>query len=211
MEIARLVLLDFQRPSGLVPSFANADPRTVAYLMDNCEVYRGLTDFSRALEANRDPDARCFAEAAGRVSKGIAGLFDEKGRSFRHADADGADTIYFRRAAQVFPEVFEVPLGDEALTRRRYAAAWKALNAGRAAGEPRDRWEEGEVADGSLGGYPWMVLGYAAAMRGEAGMARAQLAYFSRRLGQPEPPFTAIHEVGWAARAAHTLGVPKDR
>lgn len=212
-EIARLVLLDHQKPSGLVPSFANADPRTVAYLMDNCEVYRGLADLSRVLEADRDPDAKSFAEAAGRVSEGIAGLFDEGRLSFRQADVDGADTFYPRRAAQVFPEVFEVPLGDAALTRSRYAAAWRSLNAGGAAGEPRDRWEEGEVPDGSLGGYPWMVLGYAAVKRGETGIARTQLASFARRSDQPDPPppYTAIQELGWAARAALELKVTKDR
>ncbi len=212
-EIARLVLLDFQKPSGLVPSFANPDPRTVSYLMDNCEVYRGLADLSRALEADRDPDAKSFAEAAGRVSEGIAGLFDEARQSFRHADVGGADTFYPRRAAQVFPEVFEVPLGDAARTRARYAAAWGSLNAGGAAGKPRDRWEEGEVSDGSLGGYPWMVLGYAAVKRGEGGVARTQLASFARRSSQPDPPppYTAIQELGWAARAASALRVPKDR
>ena len=106
-----------------------------------------------------------------------------------------------------------MPLGGEARTRARYAAAWESLNAGRAAGEPRDRWEEGEVADGSLGGYPWMVLGYAAARRGEVGVARAQLASFARRSGRPDPPppYTAIQELGWAARAASALGVPKGR
>ncbi len=212
-EIARLVLLDFQKPSGLVPSFANADPRTVAYLMDNCEVYRGLDDLSRALEADRDPDAKSYAEAADRVARGVAGLFDEGRLSFRHADVGGADTFYPRRAAQVFPEVFEVPLGDAARTRSRYAAAWRSLNAGGAAGEPRDRWEEGEVPDGSLGGYPWMVLGYAAVKRGETGVAKTQLVFFARRSGQPDPPppYTAIQELGWAARAASLLNVPKDR
>ena len=49
-EIARLVLLDFQRPVGAGPELREPRPRTVAYLMDNCEVYRGLTDLSRALE-----------------------------------------------------------------------------------------------------------------------------------------------------------------
>ena len=209
-EIARLVLLDHQKPSGLVPSFANGDPRTVAYLMDNCEVYRGLEDLSRALEADRDPDAKSYAEAAGRVSKGIAGLFDEASQSFRHADVDGAETFYPRLAAQVFPEVFGVPLGDAARTRSRYAAAWKSLNAGRMPGKPRDRWEVGENSDRSLGGYPWMVLGYAAARRGEPGVARTQLASFARRSGQgdPPPPYTAIHELGWAVRVASLLKAP---
>ena len=207
-EIARLVLLDHQKPSGLVPSFANSDRGTVAYLMDNCEVYRGLRDLSRALRADRDPDAKTYAEAADRVATGVVGLFDEGRQSFRHADIAGAETFYPQRAAQVFPEVFGVPLGDAARTRARYAAAWAALNAGGAAGQPRDRWEEGEVADGSLGGYPWMVLGYAAVRRGEPGVARTQLASFARRSGRPDPPpsYTAIQELGWAARATSALG-----
>ena len=212
-EIARLVLLDFQKASGLVPSFADPDIRTVAYLMDNCEVDCGLADFSAALEAEGDPDARIYAEAADRVAGGVAGLFDEGDQSFRNADAAGATTFYPRRAAQVFPEVFGVPLGDAARTRARYEAAWKSLNAARAPGGGRDRWEEGSVSDGSLGGFPWMVLGYAAAGRGEAGMAKTQLAYYAGRLDRPDPPppFAAIHELGWAARAATLLGAPKGR
>ena len=210
-EIARRVLLDFQKPSGLVPSFANSDPGTVAYLMDNCEVYRGLEDLSRALEADRDPDAKFYAEAADRVARGVVGLFDEARQSFRNADIMGAETFYPQRAAQVFPEVFGVPLGDAARTRLRYSAAWKSLNAGRVPGKPRDLWEEGEVSDGSLGGYPWMVLGHAAVQRGEIGVAKTQLAFFARRSVQPNPPspYTAIHELGWAARVASLLKLPK--
>ena len=181
--------------------------------MDNCEVYRGLADLARTLEADHDPDAKSYAEAADRVARGVVGLFDETRQSFRNADIVGAETFYPQRAAQVFPEVFGVPLGNPARTRLRYAAAWKSLNAAKVPGKPRDLWEEGEVSDGSLGGYPWMVLGFAAVQRGKPGVAKTQLAFFARRSVQPNPspPFTAIHELGWAARVEALLKIPQDR
>jgi hypothetical protein len=76
-----------------------------------------------------------------------------------------------------------------------YDAAWNYLDA------EGERWETGEVKDGSLGGYPWMVLDYTAAKRGDVARARAQFAYFSEELKKPSPrpQFTAVNELAWAA------------
>ena len=194
-EIARLVLLDFQKPSGLVPSFANPDPqhRRVPHGQ-----LRGLSRPGGPLAGagGRSRPRREILRRGGgsREPRAIAGLFDEGGQSFRHADVG--------RGGYLLP-----PAGGAGLPRGLRASRWGtrlapardtrppggALNAGRVPGAPRDRWEEGEVLDGSLGGYPWMVLGYAAVKRGERGVARTQLASFARRSGLPDPPppFTA--------------------
>jgi hypothetical protein len=201
-RIARKVLLDSQKESGLVTVFAGDKARTLSYLMDNCEVYRGLADFATLLANKHDPDAKEFADAAARVAEGVAGLFDEKVGAFRVADADAAKTFYPLRAAQVFPEVFGVPLGNKTLTRQRYDSAWRFMNA------TGDRWERGQVADGSLGEYPWMLLGYAAAKRGEFDLARTQLNAFEDELksAKTRPAYTAIQELGWAIRIQELLG-----
>jgi Cro/C1-type HTH DNA-binding domain len=194
-QIAKQVLLAAQKPSGLVANFVGQPERAVGFLMDNSEVYRGLSDFSGQLARSKDAEATVFSDAAARVAKGIAGLYDPKTQSFQVADIPAATTFYPLRTAQVFPEVFGVPFGDAAETQRIYAAAWAFLNAG------GDHWETGQVADGSLGGYPWMVLSFASAKHGDAARARAQLAFFSNELKKPAPipQFTAANELAWAA------------
>jgi hypothetical protein len=192
-QITRKTILDVQQPNGLVKSRVSPEAAVVCRLMDNCEVYRGLADFSATLAGNDDADAKEFENAASRVATGIAGLYDERIKAFRAADVDHDETFYPYRAAQIFPEVFGVPLGDRVRTAERYEAAWNFMNA---AG---DHWEDGDVKDGSLSGYPWMILGYAAAKHSKPDLARKQLAFFQKNLNEgSNPKFTAIHELGWA-------------
>jgi hypothetical protein len=199
-------LLEQQKPSGLVTAFAGDKSRQTAYLMDNCEVYRGLADFAGLLASENDPDFKAIADAAERVARGVASLFDEQAGAFRVADIPAGTSFYPLRAAQVFPEVFGVPLGDEKQTHRLYDAAWHSMIS------TGDRWERGQVKDGSLGGYPWMILGYAAAKRGEFDLAKTQLRFFKKALKSacPPPAFTAVHELGWAIRTKELLRA-KDR
>jgi hypothetical protein len=199
-QIARKTILAAQKPNGLVKGKIDPQADAICRLMDNCEVYRGLADFSEMLARDDDADAKEFADAATRVAAGIAGLYDERLKAFKAADVDAGEKFYPYRAAQIFPEVYGVPLGDQARTAERYEAAWNFLNA------TDDRWDSGEVKDGSLQGYPWMILGYAAAKHGKPELARKQLAYFQKRLNESsDPKFTAIHELGWAVRTIDLL------
>jgi hypothetical protein len=199
-QIARKTILGLQQPNGLVRGSVNSQAAPVYRLMDNCEIYRGLADFSMMLASAGDAEAKEFDDAARRVAAGIAELYDEQVKAFRVADIGFDQTFYPYRGAQIYPEVCGVPLGDRARTAERYEAAWNFMNA------TGDRWMEGEDKDGSLKGYPWMILGLAAAKHGKPELARAQLAFFSRRLNErTDPKFTAIHELGWAVQIIDLL------
>ena len=139
------------------------------------------------------------------MAQGIAGLYDPAQGAFRVADIPAASTFYPLRAAQAYPEVFGVPLGDEAQTQRMYDAAWQFMNA------TGERWETGEVKDGSLGGYPWMVLGYAAAKHGDYERAVTQNNYLAGQLRQPapRPQCTAVQELGWSMMTLDLLAAAK--
>jgi hypothetical protein len=196
--LARQVLLQSQKKSGLV-RVRVADKNSAAYLMDNCEVYRGLKDFAKTLREDNDPDAAKFEAAAAGVAKGIATLFDEETQSFRISDVPWAPTFYPDRVGQVFPQYFGVPLGSPAETQRKYDAAWKYLNAN------ADAWEVGTLTDSndkSLGGFPWMLLGAVATKRGDAARVQKQLDNLRGQLSQSPPPApaTAIQELGFALR-----------
>ncbi len=200
-DIADKVLLSSQKPSGLVSNFVGSTG--VGYLQDNCEVYRALDDLGRHLASEKDPDAGRYTEAARRVAAGIAGLFDETKGCFSVADIPGDDKFYPYRTGQVFPQIFEVPLGDPEETRRKYKAAYAFLN------ESHGDWTNGRINDGSLGGFPHMDLGYGAALQGDTRRAEAQLRYF--KSGRT-PQFTGIHEIGWALRIEEELSrVPESR
>jgi hypothetical protein len=189
-SIARRVIVGAQTPNGLCRRLVNP-AESPCQLMDNCEIYRGLADLAELLERAGDGDAREFEAAANRVANGVASLYDEDEERFHSSDTGEEESFYPLRAAQVFPELFSVPLGGEVVTRRRYDAAWAYLNA------DGDRWESGEVSDESLQGFPWMLLGYVAAKRGETELARRQLRFFLSKV-EAGWPFRALHECGWA-------------
>jgi hypothetical protein len=193
--IAQKIILDSQKASGLVASKVDPKLDKIARLIDNCQVYRGLSDFSAMLEREGDPIVKKYEAAADRVAEGIAGLYSESENAFQAADVESEAEFYPMRASQIYPEVYGVPLGDAAHTAQRYKAAWAFMNAG------GDHWEIGKFKDASLQGYPWMILGYAAAKQGRFDLARKQLAYFLERLdNSSDAKFTAIHELGWAVQ-----------
>ncbi len=214
-QIAKQVLVAEQKPGGLVNtfvanrSFANdptkkkKDYQRVGQLMDNCEVFRGLSDLARALKD--DPDAKTFRDCAADVAKGIDALFDTDKKAFRPNDAaDVADgPFYPYRAAQAFPELYDVPLADQ---KKKYDAAWAYLN-----GRPTDNWSAGKYGkDKSTGGFPWMTLGYAAAKRGgkpEVQLAQSQLRFFQTEAARKPvaAPFTSISELGFVLRLEQQL------
>lgn len=172
----------------------------VGLLMDNCEAYRGLKDFADLLATLHDVDADKYAAAASTVAMGIAGMFDPRTKAFRVSTLPPAPVQFYPdRLVQVAPEVYGVDLGPK--TQTLYDAGWESLNAG------GDRWWTGEILDGSNQGAPFMILAYAAALRGERTKANQHLEYFQNALADPRTPpaFGDIHELGFALRAASKL------
>jgi hypothetical protein len=88
----------------------------------------------------------------------------------------------------VFPQAYGVtPLAN------RFDPAWTALN----------RWAPG-WANGHDDPYPWAILGYVAALRGQTALARRQIATVEQRFAS-EPALVTINELGFYHRTRTAL------
>ncbi len=196
-RIADAGIRSLQKPTGLTRTFRDrARPGAdVAYLMDNCEVWSGLTAFAARLGTHGDSDAAIYMRAAGRVAAGLAGLFLPAEAAFLPSDADGGvgTSFYPDATAQVFAELHGVT--GPGLGQAQYDAGWAMLNrlAPRWPALPYDA-------------YPWLLLGTVAARRGAAGQrsARLQLAA-ARALYASNPARLTINELGYYQRTADSL------
>jgi hypothetical protein len=189
-----------QKPNGLISVFrqdyappthptycASFTPSSIAYTEDNTENYRGLVDFSNALKALGDADASYYNRVAASVAAGIQGRSD--GSIFYVADAENTPNpnFYPGTVTQVFPQLYEVPLSADAVsTQRRYDNGYAYLSA------HAPTWST--QIDPSAG-YPWMLLGYVAAKRGDTARAQQQMALLRANSGK-----AIINEIGFYKR-----------
>jgi hypothetical protein len=189
------------RPNRFQKRGAEKKPyQQVWQLMDNCEACRGLKDFADRLTALRDVDAPTYHTAAKTLAEGIAAAFDPTTKSFRVSSLPASPRFYPSRLIQAVPQVYSVDLGEN--TQAMYDGAWAFLNA------TGERWWELSISDGSNQGAPFMILAYAAALRGDRDKAARQLELFETALAKPETPpaLGDIQELGWALRASHLIG-----
>ena len=148
------VVTTLQDSDGLV--WAKPDSK-FKYLMDNCEDYRGLKDWSHLLAVlgNHDQSA-IYGEKAELIKKGIMKQFwDENTDSFAWAvDRDGKKSL--ASTGQAYPgilcQIYPVTFGVIDPTDVKAALAYKKLNVA------LPHWAGLEVGDP----LPWAVLGYAA-------------------------------------------------
>lgn len=152
-SLAEIIII-LQDSDGLV--WAKPD-RQFKYLMDNCECYRGLKDWSHLLsELGYQEQSIFYDSKAELIKKGILERFwDEDASGFAWAvGQDGKKCLpvqgeaYPGFYAQMYPVTFGVvsPESEEAVL------AYRKLN------EELPRWAELEVGDP----FPWAILGYAA-------------------------------------------------
>lgn len=169
---------------------------TIGYFMDNCEVYRGLRDCAELNDlASNTTLANYFDSAADRVAQGLRDLWAATG--FRYADAllmlrsPGAAesaVLYPDGACQVFAQVFGITeLAD------LYTPAYAYLN------NNFPNWEAGGYDP-----FPFAVIGYAAALRGDAAKATAQLALVENKFALDRGKVT-LNELGWYAKTRAIL------
>lgn len=157
------IITVLQDSDGLV--WAKPD-RQFKYLMDNCECYRGLKDWSHLLAGLGYQDLSSFYDSkAELIKKGILEQFwdqdiscfawavGQDGNKYLPVPGEAYPGFY----AQIYPATFEVisPRSEEAVL------AYQKLN------EELPRWAELEVGDP----FPWAILGYAAVKMGD--MSRA--------------------------------------
>lgn len=193
-----------QKPSGLIsvfrpdytppthptycPSFHRSD---IAYTEDNAENYRGLTDFARALDSIGDTDSAYYKRIAASISAGMQQLTN--GANFYVAEGERSinQSFYPGTVTQVFPQLYEVPVsGDAGTTQNRYDTGYAYLN------ERAPTWSTQIEPSAS---YPWMLLGYVAAKRGDKARAQQQMALLRANIGK-----AIINELGFYKRILDT-------
>ncbi len=181
------------KPNGLTSVFQA--PRNQAnnagYLMDNCEVYRGLRDLSGLLAERGEPqDAAYYESFAKNIASSLATLFSTSTNAFRMADLSSQTetSFYPGTSCQVFPQVFGVTE-----LSGYYDRAWNFLSANSAG------WEKG-----GLDPFPFAVVGFAAAKRGQNTLANAQMASIERSFIANRAIVT-INELGFYQRTKSVL------
>lgn len=175
----------------------------VKYLMDNAEVARGLADADHVFRNALGDAAKADAYRARAVDVRTAihermwGL--DPRRNGWHAARQGTtnqahrwSTFYPDSVCQLYPLwTGTYPPGDE-----RVATAYDNFNAA------WPQWQNGTFGDA----FPWAVMGYAAAVRGDRDRANAYLTWArTRYLSEGHPPPWTLLDAAFAALAASTL------
>lgn len=173
-------------------------PRTSAlsefgFTMNNCEDWRALRDLAAVLALRgQTSESNALLERARLLGQAIHNLLWDSSRGgYRVSDQDlHADTrsFYPGSCCQVFPQAFGV-----VETSSHDDAAYRFLNT------YSPRWP-GEAYDP----FPWCILGYVAAKRGDTSRALAQLATTDQKY-QSDPGLVTINELGFYQRTRSLL------
>ncbi len=141
----------------------------VKYLMDNCEAYRGLEDFSRLLEGLGDGEAPYYRARAKSISAGIERMLWNPRIQLYHASKTG----WFRPGVNIrkfYPDatcqIFPVLCGLHKPESERGLRLYKIFN------EHHPDWVKISPPD-----YPWMILGYYACLHGYYRAAYEKIRY----------------------------------
>jgi hypothetical protein len=165
---------------------------SVGYLMDNCEVYRGLRDYAALLRSRGEAvDANYYDSfATGITSRISASLFDTARSGFKPSDADNVagTAFYADTTCQVFPQAF----GLTELSSY-FDKGWAYLN------RVTPNWQ-----DGRYDAYPWAVLGFVAAKRGQLVQAQAQMRLVENKFAG-DRGLATINEIGFYLRMKSLL------
>lgn len=182
------------KPNGLTSVFQSPRSQTnsVGYLMDNCEVYRGLRDFAGLLrERGEAADATYYDSFATNIASRISlSLFDTTRGAFMPSDADLVPTtvFYAGTTCQVFAQAFGVKELAPYFDR-----GWAYLN------RVSPNWQ-----DGRYDAYPWAVLGFVAAKRGATAQAQGQLQMINSKF-VTDRGLVTINELGFYQRSVSLL------
>jgi hypothetical protein len=165
---------------------------SLGYLMDNCEVFRGLRDYAALLrERGETIDGNYYDSFATRITDRIKlSLFDTTRSGFIPSDGDNraGTAFYADTTCQVFPQAFGL---SELSTY--FDKAWVYLN------KTTPGWE-----DGRYDAYPWAVLGFVAARRGATAQAQTQMRMVENRFAGDRGVVT-INELGFYQRTKSVM------
>ena len=156
------------------------------YLMDNCEVYRGLRDFAAILRSNADNDANYYDNFANTIISGIKNnLYDNLNNAFISNDTlFAAGTNFYNGDAGATCQIFPQAYGLVELSSY-FTNGWNYLN------KIAPNWQ-----DGRYDPYPWAILGYVAAQRGAITQAQNQVQMIEN-LFVTNQALVTINELGY--------------
>lgn len=191
-EVAYRNLALAVKANGLTSVFQapRSSTNSIGYLMDNCEAYRGLRDFAAVLRERGDADAAYYDGFATSIGNAVAGLYKSASAAFVPGDAYTAvETVFYPGATcQVFAQAFGV---TECQTL--FDAGWACLN------KYAPGWETGGYDP-----YPWAILGFVAAKRGQSSQASKQLTTIEQKFATNRSLVT-INELGFYQRTRSVL------
>jgi hypothetical protein len=194
LDVIGGVIILTQQSDGL--TWAKPDYQ-IKYLMDNCEVYRGLRDLA-SLYQNGFGDATKAAWYNAAADRSLAGILTmwQNGKWAPYKDGAGnmpapnLGTWYPDSAAQVFPMLMGVVAPSDTRAQQTYAnfnAAWPG-------------WPT--LSFNSQDPFPWGLVADAAATMGDNARVATYINSIQSKYvntGFPWPFYTA--EVGWFMRA----------
>lgn len=192
-EIAYRSLALAEESNGLIHTFQSQAKYDVCYTEDNCEDWKGLTDFAGLLKDVGDADASYYAAVAAPVATAIAQIqFLQGPRAFSVAYNGAANPLgaklYPDGVTQIFPQAYRLPVPSS-----ENDDAWSYLEAHFPGFE-----------DGRYDSSPFLVASYAAALRGERAIALAGQKHL-RDLLATHPDQVAIHDLGFYERITQVL------
>ncbi len=204
-EIIANVILTLQDPlDGLTWGKATWP---VKYLMDNCEVYKGLKSMEkleRYVFGDRSA-SRIYKTAAKKVKNGINNeLYNETASLFRYAKFDDGsyaeadlNTWYPGTTHLVWPVLFEVIKPQSQTAQSQINSLNDSWD-----GSPNPDWT-GNIVD--EGGFTWPSIGYAALISGDTQRAQAHADFVvSAKLPNFPYPFT-VDDAGFLLRTLVSL------
>lgn len=195
-SVAQANIVGLMKANGLCRVFQLLRISSVSeygFTMNNAEDYRGLRDWASVLSLRgQTAEAEVFAQAAHRIGLAVDSvLWDADSGGYRVSDQDrraSPNSFYPGSCCQVFAQAFGI---IESSSHHAAAYAWLNTHA--------PNWPA-EVYDP----FPWCILGYVAALRGDKVRAQTQLAS-TEALYQSRPERVTIHELGYYLRTRAVL------
>lgn len=189
-------LVALQKANGLCRVFQLSRLSPVAnygYMMNNAEDYRALRDFANILALRGEStQSNYYNNIASTIAQSMMIYLWDSGHSgFKISDQDAhadSSTFYPGTTCQVFPQAFGV---SELSTY--FTAAYRYLNVN------SPQWPN-EIYDP----FPWAILGYVAAKRGDTLRARTQMAATEKKYAS-NPALVTINELGFYQRTQSIL------
>ena len=195
-NMAEANIAALQKANGLCRVFQPTRSSPVAdygYLMNNAEDYRGLRDHAAILSLRGESTlANHYNNMATHMAQSmVVYLWDSARSGFKVSDQDWrADTSTFYPGAtcQVFPQAFSVTELSP-----YFGQAYQFLNTW------KPQWTR-EIDDP----FPWAMLGYVAAKRGDTARASLQMQATDRKFAS-NPAYLTINELGYYLRTRGIL------